>query len=252
MLSNKVVGFIAVVLLTAILLDGRAYNRTPDREAIYKLPDLPEINIKKDDELIMSFAHRQGRWHLTAPFVAPVLQSRVEVLLKTNTATTRQYTRNELTSEVLFTDPVTVEIGSQQYLLGQIEPVSQLRYVLANNTVYLQDDDVIPLLHAGQQAFVDLKLTGQVTEVKLNNQPVDDPTAWSDLMALGLIKSDAIHTDPIARVTVQDDNKDYQQLNIHTVDGIAVLTASDQDYGYLLSDEQTQKLQLTNLLLNTE
>ncbi|MEM7257991.1 MAG: hypothetical protein AAF404_11440, partial [Pseudomonadota bacterium] len=193
-----------------------------------------------------AFANQNGRWHLTAPYVAPVLQSRIDVLLRTNHVTTRQYKHEELNN--IFTDPILLEIGSYQYQLGQLEPVSQLRYVLAGDTVYLQADEVIPLLHAGQHAFIDLAITDKVSGISINDTPLENTANWSDLQSLGLIQTQAIDIAPIAIITITDEQNRPQILNMYSIDGVAVLAASDRDYGYLLSAKQVSELELDGYL----
>lgn len=248
MFSNKVVALLAVVFLAAILLDGRAYNRTPDRVGIYKLPPHPEIKIKKDNELLMAFSHQEGRWHLTTPFTAPVMQSRVEAILGTNTVALRNYRVEDINSEDVFHDAVSLEIGPHVYQIGRLEPVSQQRFVLANDIVYLQPDNVIPLLHAGQSAFVDLTLTNQVAEVAINEQSIDNIAPWSNLLSLGVIDPETIASDPVARIALTTDDNQQQNLNLHSFDGVAVLISSDEKYGYLLSAEQADALNLVDYL----
>jgi acyl carrier protein len=248
MLSNKVVAVVAVALFAFILLDGRAYNRNPDRVGIHTLPATPDIKIKKDDELILAFSHLGNRWHLTEPFIAPVRQSRVEALLATNIVTARNYDVDEINSDDLFRDSVSVEFGEHVYRIGQLEPVSQLRYVLANNRVYLQADTVIPLLHAGQSAFVDLTMTRKVTGVTINQQELDNADQWSNLKSLGVIAQENIANDPVARIALTSANNQRQDLYLHSVDGVAVLSFSGEKYGFLLSDEQARTLNLIDYL----
>jgi len=248
MLSNKSVAIICAILFVGIMLDGRAYNRPPDRIGIYTLPAHPDIRIKKDNELIMSFAYEHGRWLLTEPFVAPVKQSRVEALLETNHATNRKYTAAELDGPQLFADAISLEIDDFSFAIGQREQVSQLRYVKANDDIYLQADNVIPMLQAGQSAFVDLAVTGKVKSVQVNQQPLADVDAWSNLQSLGLIAAEKINSPAVAELRLTSPDHHQQTFALHSVEGIAVMIFEGDAYGYLLSTDQAQSLGLIDFL----
>ncbi len=248
LLSNRSIIVIAALLFAGILLDGKAYNRTPEALEIYRLNAFPDIKISKDDQTIMRFGHVNGRWHLTEPFVAPVHASRLQPLLDTNRQSTRSYDKSEVDTSGLFSDNVVLEIDTHKYQLGQIESVSQMRYVMANERVYLQADQVIPLLHAGQKAFVDLNVTKQVVAADINGSGVADPALWSNLAALGLITSEQVTSESSATINITPQNSRKVSYQLHWLDGIAALVVDSGDYGYLLSSEQSQLLGLAEYL----
>ncbi len=250
MFSNKVVALIACVLFTAIMLDGKAYNRTPERVGIYSLPDRPTVTLKKDNgpEPKLSFSHLRGRWFLTEPFIAPAISARIEALMSANTVTSRSYRAEELDIDALFKDAVIMEIGAKSFKFGQLEPVSQQRYVLAGQRVYLQSDNVVPLLQAGANAFIDLSLTDSVKAVAINNKKLEIIDAWSNLNSPGLIPSAKISNPPVAHINVTTSDNLKIQLELYSVDNFAVLHSSGEHYGYLLSAAQAEALQLTDYL----
>ena len=246
--SNRSIVLIAALLFAGILLDGKAYNRSPEATGIYRIKAFPKIRVSKDEQTIMQFEHRDGRWHLTEPFVAPVHASRVQPLLDTNQQGIRSYNKNEVDTHGLFDDNVVLEIDAFKYQLGQMESVSQMRYVMANNKVYLQADQVIPLLHAGQKAFVDLAVTNQVTAIKINGQDVADPTLWSNLGALGLITPEQITGEAAATIAIATKHSRQRNYTLHSIGGIAALVVENGDYGYLLGTQQAESLGLAEYL----
>lgn len=230
------------------MLDGRVYNRPHERVPIYRISAYPDIKIKKSDKLVLAFSYRQERWYLTAPFVAPVLQSRINALLATNYASDRSFTVTELTDAELFSDELTLEIDNHLFDIGQQETVSQLRYVQADKTVYLQPDNVMPLLEIGQSAFVDLKVTGQVNSVTINNDRLHATGPWSNLQSQGIITPDKIRDVPLAHVTVLSEGKREQNLILYAVEGMPVLMAGDGSFGYQFNPEQAKVLGLEEYL----
>jgi hypothetical protein len=247
-LSNKVISVVAALLLAGILLDGKLYNRLPQSTGIYSISAYPDVTVSKDNQTIMKFKHMDGRWHLTEPFVAPVHASRVQPLLDTNTQTLRSYELSELDNGQLFNNSVQLEIDNQLYQIGQLEPVSKMRYTLANNRVYLQADHVLPLLRAGQKAFVDLTVSGTVTSVQINDNNLPDVSAWSNLDALGLITPEQVSGQPLAVITVNAKKSRIRSFQLYAVDGIAALLNESGKYGYLFSARQAETLGLTDFL----
>ena len=248
LLSNKMISVVAALLLAGILLDGKLYNVAPQSAGVYSISAYPEVTVSKDDQTILQFKHIDGRWHLIEPFVAPVHASRIQPLLDTNTQTLRSYELSELDHRQLFIDSVQVEIDNQLFQIGQLEPVSQMRYTLANNRVYLQPDHVLPLLRAGEKAFVDLTISNHVTNVQINNNKLSDMSAWSNLNALGLITPEQISGQPLAKITVTEKKTGTSSFQLYAVDGIAALMQVSGKYGYLLSARQAEALGLADFL----
>lgn len=246
--SNKVVTLVSLLLLAGILLDGKVYNRPPQSSGIYTVSTYPKVKVSKGDQTILQFEHVDKRWHLTEPFVAPVHASRVQPLLDTNTQTLRSYELSELDTSQLFGDSVRLDIDSFEYQLGQLESVSKMRYILANNKVYLQADHVLPLLRAGQKAFVDLKVSDAVTGVEINDTKISEISAWSNLDALGLIKPEQINSQAVATINIDSRKSGNHRYQLHSVDGIAALVVESGRYGYLLSARQSENLGLTDYL----
>lgn len=244
MFTNKVIAIACGLLFTAIILDGRAYNREAVRSTIFNVPAYPEIKIKKNGQQIMAFGHRQGRWHITKPFIAPVQQSRIDALLATNHATGRQYLAADLKNAGLFSESVTLEIGTHSFKFGQQEPVSKLRYVQASEKIYLQSDNVIPLLKAGKSAFIDLNVTGKVNSVTVNSERLEDIGKWSYLQSLGIISAGKTIGSSLAEIKVLSDKNLEQYLSLHVIEDTVVLMVKDGKYGYMLGNAQVKALGL--------
>lgn len=150
---------ICVTLLAALFTDR--WWQSTDRQhsaTIHPLPQNPTIELSAEGQLAMSFQHRNGSWQLTTPLRAPANQRVVEQLLASNRYTSRSYPLDEIPT--IAHEPTRARLGIDGHWLEfkSIEPVSGLRYVVANDRIYLQPDRVVPLLQAGVQFALDRRL----------------------------------------------------------------------------------------------
>lgn len=222
-LSNPALLVILAVVGAGILLDGTLYNRPQQIPTIYPIEAATEIELHVDNQLITRFEKVRDSWHQTQPVLAPAHGERVQVLLDTNHFSRRHYKNNEIPSETVFNNPITLTINNASYEFGTLEPVSKLRYVRANDRVYLQPDSVIPLLSATNNAFIDLRVTGKVEQLKIGDTVLQKPANWSNLMA-----TDVLTEAPAG-----------EGLNIQLTESSRTLTlvAKVTDAGYSLSHE---------------
>lgn len=247
-MSNRVIGIIAAVLAAGILLDGKLYNRPPQSMGIFSQANPASISISHQDQLIMAFENNNNHWVMTEPADAPLNAERIQVLLDTNHQVSRSYSTAELPLADLFPHPVTIDIDGKQFQLGELEPVSKLRYVLANDKVYLQADHVIPMIKAGTSAFLDLVLTDSVSLVEIDQQPLPGPELWSSLTALGIVPRSELDTQPLTAITIVQKNKDHMIFHLHVQEDVVILVSPSQRYGYLISQQQAKQLGLQKYL----
>jgi len=188
-ISNPVLLLLITILGIGILLDGILYNKAIVKPAIYPIHDAQSIELRHKDQLLLAFVKNKNKWIQVYPVKAPAISDRVQMLLDTNRFSSRRYKTSQLSGEDIFTDSVTLTINNEQYQLGSIEPVSGLRYVRANEHVYLQPDSVLPLLSAANNTFTDLKISNDVQQVSIANTEFKQPVRWSNLHAIDFVKS---------------------------------------------------------------
>lgn len=234
------------VLGFGILLDGKAYNKPAPNTAIYTLRDTNSLEIHHDNKLIWAFAKIGNEWLQTTPNRYPVHQQRVQMLLDSNTYNQRYYQTTELPVDEIFKQPVTLKIGDATFDFGTIEPVSQLRYVRANNRVYLQPDSVMPLLSANNNAFLNLKITGNVQSVSIDNEKLVALDAWSNLTAMDLVTTPETSADnPSLVIQVTENGEPGKILATHTSEGYVI---SKQQFHYLLGTATAESIGLADRL----
>lgn len=246
--SNTIIAAIAIVLMAVIVLDGTLYNRPPQSQNIYTLPAHPDISISHNQQSLMAFQHRDGRWHLTYPFAAPVNTTRIDALLHSNTQSARSYNKNEINAADLFSDAIVLRTAEREFQFGELEPVSGLRYVSANKKIYLQSDTVIPMLRAGPGAFVDLTITSTPTSVLINDEVPSGIESWSHLTALGLVATEQLESIAKARITINNKQHDSTVYHLHSYNGSAALVPDNAEYGYVLSIRQSEDLGISRFL----
>ena len=278
MFSNRNLAVIALALMIGVVGDGLLYNRAPLISAIYPLDDPRSIEIRYREELLLALHKAEDQsWQITAPFQAPANASRVALLLDSNVQTTRSYTTQDIVAKDLvakknkntiehtlppgFADPVELQINNQTFLIGDIEPVSQLRFVSAKDRIYLQADHIIPLLQSARSTFTDLLVTGKVktveldyqtpesdsgstqTEPQANTKPIsaDQLSHWSNLKALAVMDADALDETTIAVATLSLEEGD-KQFEITPLQSHLTLRPVDAKFAYVLSEQQASKL----------
>jgi hypothetical protein len=115
-----------------------------------------------------------GQWQLSAPLTARANPTRINLLLSLLTIQTdRKQTTTEgqdLSHFGLTSDSTSLTLGQQKFVFGNIEPISQQRYVLHNSVLYLLKDTVSPLLNTNASSFIDNRLIleeQKITSIKL-------------------------------------------------------------------------------------
>ncbi len=249
-ISNVALLVLIATLGTGILLDGRAYNKPTPMQAIYPLKNTASIEVHFDQQLILEFKkNKQQQWLQSTPIAAPALQQRVEVLLDTNKHGQRYYSSTTLPLEDIFKDSITLKIDSATYEFGSVEPVSKLRYVLADDRVYLQPDSVIPLLSGASNAFIDLKITEQVESISIGNTPVTQPDLWSNLTAIDVTPKSAILSDAGLKINLVQNGKTLTLTAVRSGKGYVI--SSENGFDYTLSAESANSLGLEKLLTSS-
>ncbi len=111
----------------------------------------PDITLKKT----------ASDWQLTAPLHAPANTTRIELLL--SLLTTHSYAQSSqqnqhLAKFGLAPSSISLQLNDELFQFGDIEQVSEHRYVLYNNIIHLINDKITPLLSANAASFIENRL----------------------------------------------------------------------------------------------
>jgi hypothetical protein len=159
-LTNLVLLIIVIVLLWLSQREQPA-DQSPAGMSALNAEAVERIEIQRQGRDTLTLERQQQSWQLTQPFQARANQTRVNLLLSLLSTPThgQQPAENNTLAEFGLDQPdVTLLMNEQPFAFGATESLSQNRYVLHQDVVYLVQDDVTPLLKASAGSFVDNRL----------------------------------------------------------------------------------------------
>jgi len=238
---------IIAMLCIGIFTDGVLYNRPPTQLSIYALQNATTIEINHDGEPVYKFIRTGKQWMQIYPVQAPASSDRIDMLLSTNNFSKRNYPASSLPLTDLFTQSISLNIDNQEFLIGAMEPVSQLRYVRSEDQVYLQPDIIVPLLSAAKNPFINLLITTKVDKVRVGDTWVETSAAWSNLRASSTLAEPGTKENLRANVDIHLSTGKKLQL-VATLSDAGYVLSHSNGFHYLLDNITAEKLDLENLL----
>jgi hypothetical protein len=141
-------------------------NKQPEdnEQALTPLSDIPSdsiehIIIKRHDSLDITIVKHEQQWLIEQPITAPANQTRIELLLSVlNMPIRGQLEVSAATDLARFgfsESSPTLQLNNQKFIFGNTEAISQLRYVLYNNTLYLTHDQIFQLLTTSVNNYIE-------------------------------------------------------------------------------------------------
>jgi hypothetical protein len=132
------------------------------------------------------------QWFLSAPLIANANPTRINLLLSLlNIKTERQLTvthDQDLSPFGLTENSTQLVLGQKHFKFGNIEPISKQRYVLHNQTIYLLEDRISPLLNTNASSFIDNRLIPAKQEITAIDLPLhQDQSLSTQTVALKLV-----------------------------------------------------------------
>ncbi|WP_289282785.1 MULTISPECIES: DUF4340 domain-containing protein [unclassified Methylophaga] len=127
--------------------------------------DINTIDIQQRQKNDIKLIRDNASWRLMSPYPAPVSQTRINLILSLlKTPVHGEFQPMDISSLAQFglhTPSVIVSLNNESFALGDVEPISKRRYVLYQHIIYLIDDDVMPLLTASADSFIDNRLIAE-------------------------------------------------------------------------------------------
>lgn len=121
--------------------------------------DVSNITIQRQDRDEIALRKQDNNWHITQPFQADANAVRIKLLLNVlNSVPYRQFKPEKSTQLKQFNlapAPITLHLNDHVFHFGDIEPLSKHRYVYHQESIYLFDDAVVPLLNSSASSFID-------------------------------------------------------------------------------------------------
>lgn len=167
-LTNLILLTIVVILLWVSQRDKPASDPVPSLSTL-SAESVNQLQIERKGKPTISLQRHQQVWQLTQPFSARANQTRVNLLLSLLSSPVhgqlQAMDKDALGQFGLAQPRVTLSMNSARFAFGNVESLSENRYVLHQGTVYLIQDDVTPLLNASAGSFVDNRLIADNSEI---------------------------------------------------------------------------------------
>lgn len=187
------------------------YNKTNAPDNIQHLSSLSlnEINFIKisraDDEDIIFKKEADDTWYMTQPYQLKAHQFRIKTLLNlTQTPINKIYDIKDLDLRQYALDAPRARItfNKTQIHFGKTNPLSDMRYFLAEGKMSLIADQTYPLVSAQASSFIDLKLIPDNYPITKIQTPAinifqSNDTTWSNsqnVTGKNTLNSDQIQT----------------------------------------------------------
>ena len=221
---------------------------------------LTHLDSETVEHIIISQANRAeitldktaGQWQLTAPLTAHANPTRINLLLSLltiNTGRQQAITKGQdLSPFGLTKDSVSLTLGQQHFLFGNIEPISQHRYVLHNDTLYLLEDTISPLLNTNASSFIDNRLIPEGQNLTQVTIPFyQQQTLSNQTITLSLIDGHwqtEQHLTADKQVELVDNWHHARALQVIPLDAIASEFEPSTFYANLTFDDRTEPMKL--------
>lgn len=220
-----------------------------------RLPDRRGGSDRRAEASLVAFANargvntelrrRDGAWHLTMPVALGARESRVQRLLELRDADfSAGYPLAEVNREASGLDDGArlLQLDTQVYRLGDLEPISGKRYVQLEQRVLLLEDRHLPLMNGGLNAFAELRLQAPAAgAIRLDGDAlaVAQATAWRDTEAMGVRAASAA---PESHRRIDFEAVEAQHWRAWPEKGLWVLQPAAGGFEYLINGAQAATL----------
>ncbi|MCX4188763.1 DUF4340 domain-containing protein [Methylophaga sp. OBS3] len=142
---------------------------------ILKSDMVTEITVARGSQSPITLIRDGQNWQLQTPFSAPASISRVTMLLSLlDTVASEQFavTDDMDLQQFGLADPMlSLTFNNQTFHFGDEAQLTQQRYLLSNQTIYLFDDTISPLLQASASGFIENRLFANMAKLQSISVP---------------------------------------------------------------------------------
>lgn len=268
---NLGLGIIIVTLVLVVIYEpGIEKPREPQKLSQLTVNEIKHISVEKDDKVSIVLDKLNDGWHISQPYQMPANEFRVQSLLQlTIEKSYAQYPANEhdLKKFKLDKPQIRVHLGDLTVSFGDTEPLTLHRYVLANNTIHLVDDNIYHQVIRNAVSFIsndllpnDKEIVALATEnFQLHRKDTDKP--WVITPAASTASADTINElldewrhaqaldvqtyvgeKPAQKVSIKFNKGDTIQFDILSKQPELVLGRADIGIEYHLTGDSYKKL----------
>ena len=235
------VGLAALALVAWYDINGDL----PNRRTVSKQHTIDALNYIRADGKTFAFERASSGWIMTQPVNASAQSSRVEKLLSlidSDTADGYDIQEVNLVSTGLANPVVRMRLGEDTAVFfGATEPLSGRRYVQIDDRVILLEDQHVPLIEGGLNAFANPKLIATPVDTVEIQSELSDAQAWEQATALGVRQHTVSIPDTAQAIELTSEGKP-QAWRAWQDDALVALYRDGDDIHYLISQAQAAKL----------
>jgi uncharacterized protein DUF4340 len=181
MKSSYLTNLILVCVIATLFWFSRQ-TTTPDiTNHSFEYIDVHTINniqLKRENRDDIKLHRQDANWKIVQPINAAANTTRINLLLSllgTSSHSQLDHASDE-TLKQLGLNPIklSLQLNEHLFIFGDREPLNKYRYVLHQNTVYLLDDTITPLLNASASSFINNRLIAKQYNINSMQLPLFD------------------------------------------------------------------------------
>lgn len=235
------VGLAALALVAWYDVNGKL----PTRRQASQQYTIDALNFVREDGKTFAFARDKSGWRMLQPVRVEAQPSRVEklvALIDSNTDDGYHISDVNLEATGLASPRIRMRLGeATAVFFGDTEPLTGRRYIQIEDRVILLDDQHVPLMEGGVNAFASRSLLATpVDSVEFDGAKLN-AEAWETVSALGIRQigeSIPVNAQPIAVVT----DGETQAWHSWPDDALIALYREGDDIHYLISQADAATL----------
>ncbi len=209
----NIILLIIVIALTAVIYFSDKKSTELQRLTDIAPDSISSIVITREKNTVTLSKQDNNQWEITQPTLVPANNFRIASLLKLiNAPVHNRYSTNEieLNNIGLEATATGIQFDQQMIYFGTINPVTNLRYVRMNDSIYTIEDVYYPLINSHYSTLVSLNLLppgSQIEKLTLLNQTIeqDENNRWQS----------SIGTSPDNVSKILDRWKSAQAFGVH-------------------------------------
>ena len=168
-----------VIALTAFIYFSEKKNTELERLTNIVPDSISSIIITRKNNTVTLSKQDNNQWEITQPTLVPANDFRITSLLKLiNAPVHNKYSMNEieLNNIGLEATDTGIQFDQQMIYFGVINPITNLRYIRMNDSIYTIEDVYFPLINSHYSTLVSLNLlpsNSQIEKLTLLNQTIE-------------------------------------------------------------------------------
>jgi uncharacterized protein DUF4340 len=181
MKSSYLTNLILVCVIATLFWFSRQTTPPDITNNSFEYIDIHTINsiqLKRENRDNIKLHKQDANWKIVQPINAAANTTRINLLLSllgSSSHSQLDHVSDEILKQ-LGLNPIklSLQLNEHLFIFGDREPLNKHRYVLHQNTVYLLDDTITPLLSANANSFINNRLISNQYKISSMQLPLFD------------------------------------------------------------------------------